>query len=64
MWRAELCFARARACDVSGATAILDELTTRARSSYVSPNDIALCHAGLNSQVPHWIIWSTRIGSA
>ena len=50
MWRAELCFARARARDVSGAMAILDELTTRARSSYESPYDIALCHAGLGSR--------------
>ena len=47
MWQAELCFARARAGDRSGAAAILSEMTALARSSYVSPYDLALCHAGL-----------------
>ena len=47
MWQAELCFGRARAGDRSGAAAILSELTTLARSSYVSPYDLALCYAGL-----------------
>lgn len=47
IWQAELCFARARAGDRSGAAAILNELTTLARSSYVSPYDLALCYAGV-----------------
>lgn len=39
--------ARARAGDHAGALAILRELTTLARSTYVSPYDLALCHVGL-----------------
>jgi len=50
MWRAELSFARALAGDASGARAILNELTTLARTSYVSPYDLALCYAGLEDR--------------
>jgi hypothetical protein len=47
---AELSFARARVGDLSGARSILDELTTLARSSYVSPYDLALCCTGLGDR--------------
>jgi len=47
MWQAELCFARARTGDRHGAEAILKELMDRARRSYISPFDLALCFAGL-----------------
>jgi DNA-binding winged helix-turn-helix (wHTH) protein/tetratricopeptide (TPR) repeat protein len=47
MWRAELCFARARSGDRSGAEEILAELTSLEEHAYVSPYDLALCAAGL-----------------
>jgi TolB-like protein/DNA-binding winged helix-turn-helix (wHTH) protein/Tfp pilus assembly protein PilF len=47
MWRAELSFARARAGDQTSAETILNELIMLAKSSYVSPYDLALCYAGL-----------------
>jgi len=49
MWQAELCFARARAGDRCGAEAILSELISLAERSYVSPYDLALCHAGIGN---------------
>lgn len=47
MWLAELCFARARSGDRSGAEAIQSELTSLAEHSYVSPYDLAVCAAGM-----------------
>ncbi len=47
MWQAELCFARARSGDRSGAEAILADLTSLAEGAYISPYDLALCAAGL-----------------
>ena len=47
MWQAELCFARARAGDRSGAEAMLADLTSLAERAYVSPYDLSLCAAGL-----------------
>ncbi len=47
MWRAELSFARARAGDKRGAEAILTEMTLMTQARYLSPYDLALCHAGL-----------------
>lgn len=47
MWQAELCFARARSGDRSGAEAILSGLMSFAEGAYVSPYDLALCAAGL-----------------
>jgi predicted Zn-dependent protease len=47
MWQAELCFARARSGDRSGAEAMRADLTLRAERAYVSPYDLALCAAGL-----------------
>lgn len=49
MWLAVLGFARARGGDAAGARAILAELTERARTSYVSPYDLAICHTGLGN---------------
>ena len=50
LWLAELGFARSRAGDASGARSILAELTERARTSYVSPYDLAVCHTGLGNK--------------
>ena len=47
MFLAVLGFARARVGDTAGAQAILAELSERARTSYVSPYDLAVAHAGL-----------------
>jgi TolB-like protein/Flp pilus assembly protein TadD len=49
MWQAELSFARARAGDRAGAEDILNEMTASAQSSYVSPFDLAIVHAGLGN---------------
>ena len=49
MWRAELCSPRAR-WRYLGRDGHSGRTDTRARSSYVSPYNIALCHAGLGSR--------------
>ena len=49
MPRASLGFARAVAGNRDAAVAVLDELLTRAESTYVSPIHIAMVHAGLGN---------------
>jgi DNA-binding winged helix-turn-helix (wHTH) protein len=50
MWEAELCFARARAGDRSGAMRLLAGLLERSQREYVSPYDLAVACAGVGDQ--------------
>ena len=52
MWTAELAYAKARAGDRAGASALLAELIERSRHTFVSSYDLAIAHAGLGDRGP------------
>ena len=54
MWTAELAYARARAGDRAGASALLSELIGRSRHTFVPSYDLAVAHAGLATARPQW----------